>query len=88
VAAGFFGKHRPYGYLFGGSGGSYQTMGGAENTLGVWDGFVPFVIGSPNAIPSMLTVRMHALRVLRQRNKFPASWTRLAPAGAAIPMRN
>jgi hypothetical protein len=67
VAAGVYGEHRPYGYLFGGSGGAYQTMGAAENTSGVWDGFVPFVPGCNHAIPSMFTVRMHALRVLRQR---------------------
>lgn len=67
VAAGIYGEHRPFGYLFGGSGGAYQTMGAAENTSGVWDGFVPFVPGCNHAIPSMFTVRMHALRVLRQR---------------------
>jgi len=61
------GQHRPWGYLFGGSGGAYQTMGAAENTSGVWDGFVPFVPGCNHAIPSMFTARMHALRVLRQR---------------------
>ncbi|MFA7603134.1 MAG: hypothetical protein WCY29_09015 [Novosphingobium sp.] len=67
IAARIYGEHRPYGYLFGGSGGAYQTMGAAENTSGVWDGFVPFVPGCNHAIPSMFTVRMHALRVLRQR---------------------
>lgn len=67
VAAEVYGEHRPWGYLFGGSGGAYQTMGAAENTSGVWDGFVPFVPGCNHAIPSMFTVRMHALRVLRQR---------------------
>jgi hypothetical protein len=67
VAARIYGEHRPWGYLFGGSGGAYQTIGAAENTSGVWDGFVPFVPGCNHAIPSMFTVRMHALRVLRQR---------------------
>jgi len=67
VAARIYGPHRPYGYLFGGSGGSYQTMGAAENTRGVWDGFVPFVSGCNHSIPSMFTIRMHGLRVLRQR---------------------
>jgi len=69
VAADLYGDHRPFGYLFGGSGGSYQTIGAAENTDGVWDGFVAFVIATPNAIPSMFTVRMHALRILRQRDR-------------------
>ena len=49
-----------------GSGGGYRTIGGAENTTGVWDGVVPYVIGSPMAIPNMFTVRMHAQRVLRR----------------------
>ena len=69
VAREVYGDHRPWGYLFGGSGGAYQTMGAAQNTSGVWDGFVPFVPGCNHAIPSMFTVRMHALRVLRQRGK-------------------
>lgn len=67
VAGQMYGAHRAYGYLFGGSGGSYQAIGAAENTEGVWDGFVPFVMATPNAIPSMFTVRMHALRLLRER---------------------
>jgi hypothetical protein len=77
VAADIYGEHRPYGYLFGGSGGAYQTMGAAENTSGVWDGFVPFVPGCNHAIPSMFTVRMHALRVLRQR---PGVFAKIADA--------
>jgi hypothetical protein len=67
VAADMYGNHRPYGYAFGGSGGGYRTIGGAENTTGVWDGCVPYVIGSPMAIPNMFTVRMHAQRILRHR---------------------
>jgi hypothetical protein len=67
VAAQMYGDHRPYGYAYGGSGGGYRTIGGAENTSGVWDGFVPYVIGSPMAIPNMFTVRMHAQRILRDR---------------------
>ncbi|WP_034510420.1 hypothetical protein [Blastococcus sp. URHD0036] len=65
VAARLYGEHRPYGYLYGGSGGAFRTIGGAENTTGVWDGVVPFVPGSPVAIPNVFTVRMHAQRVLR-----------------------
>jgi hypothetical protein len=65
VAAQMYGEHRPYGYCYGGSGGGYRTIGGAENTTGVWDGFVPYVIGSPMAIPNMFTVRMQAQRILR-----------------------
>ncbi len=85
VAAGLYGDHRPFGYLFGGSGGAYQTMGAAEFTQGVWDGFVPFVPGCNHAIPSMFTVRMHALRVLRRRNRFPAIADAIAPGGSGDP---
>jgi len=67
VAAQMYGEHRPYGYAYGGSGGGYRTIGSAENTSGVWDGFVPYVIGSSMAIPNMFTVRMHAQRILRDR---------------------
>jgi hypothetical protein len=67
VAVGMYGPHRVYGYLYGGSGGGYRTIGAAENTRGVWDGFVPHVIGSPMAIPNVFTVRMHAQRILRDR---------------------
>ncbi|RPE77817.1 MULTISPECIES: hypothetical protein [unclassified Frondihabitans] len=65
-----FGAHRSYGYLFGGSGGAFRTIGAAENTTGAWDGFLPFVIGSPMAMPNVFSVRMHAQRILRDR--FPA----------------
>lgn len=64
VALKMYGGKRPYGYAYGGSGGGYRTLGGMENTQGVWDGAVPFVIGSPMAIPNMFTVRMYAQRVL------------------------
>ena len=78
-------EHRPYGYLFGGSGGAYQTLGAAENTEGVWDGFVPFVPGCDHAIPSMFTVRMHALRVLRRRGRLALVADAVAPGGSGDP---
>jgi PKD domain len=53
VAALLYGDDAPVrGYLYGGSGGAYQTLGGIENTSGAWDGAVPFVPGTPNAIPN------------------------------------
>ena len=75
-----YGEHRPYGYAYGGSGGGFRTIGGAENTTGVWDGFVPYVIGSPMAIPNMFTVRMHAQRILRHR--FDAIVDAVEPGGS------
>lgn len=85
VAAELYGDHRPYGYLFGGSGGSYQVMGSAQNTSGVWDGFLPYVLGTPNAAPSVFTVRTHALRVLRRENRFPAIMDAISPGGSGDP---
>ncbi|MGO9933299.1 MAG: hypothetical protein ACLPV8_16020, partial [Steroidobacteraceae bacterium] len=85
VAAELYGEHRAFGYLFGGSGGSYQVIGSAQNTKGVWDGFVPFVMATPNAVPSMFTVRMHALRVLRKRGKWPAVMDAIDPGGSGDP---
>ena len=79
------GQHRPFGYLFGGSGGAYQTVGAAENTQGVWDGFVPFVPGCDHAIPSMMSARMHALRELRRRDMFPVIADAYEPGGSGDP---
>lgn len=80
VAAQLYGGKRPFGYAFGGSGGAYRTVGGIENTEGVWDGVVPYVLGSPMAIPNVFTVRMHAMRVLH--DKFPQIIDALEPGGS------
>jgi len=52
VAVQMYGGKRPYGYAYGGSGGAYRTVGSFENTSGVWDGVVPYVLGSTMAIPT------------------------------------
>ncbi len=49
LAMAMYGCDRPYGYIFGGSGGGFRSMGSMENTSDVWDGAVPYVIGSPMA---------------------------------------
>ncbi|STZ49489.1 Uncharacterised protein [Myroides odoratimimus] len=67
IAAEIYGDHRPYGYCFGGSGGAYRTIGSIENTDGVWDGAVPYIMGSPMAIPNVFSVRMHAMRILKDK---------------------
>jgi hypothetical protein len=82
VAARIYGDHRPFGYLYGGSGGAYQTIGGAEHTEGVWDGFMPYVLGCNAATPCNWTPRMQALRVLRRRNKFPDVMDAIDPGGS------
>lgn len=80
VAIQIFGGHRPYGYCFGGSGGAYRTIGGLENTDGVWDGAVPYVVVSPMAIPNVFTVRMYAMRVLH--DKLPQIIDAVEPGGS------
>jgi hypothetical protein len=80
VAQQLYGPHRVYGYAFGGSGGAYRTLGGIENTEGVWDGAVPYVFGSPVAIPNVFCVRMHAMRILK--DKFPQIVDSLEPGGS------
>lgn len=48
LAAKYYGTSKTIsGYLYGPSGGSYQTIGAAENTTDVWQGFVPMVQGVP-----------------------------------------
>ncbi|MCW1429496.1 hypothetical protein [Novosphingobium sp. JCM 18896] len=83
LALEMYGGKRPYGYAYGGSGGGYRTIGSIENTRGVWDGVVPYVIGSTMAIPNMFTVRMQALRVLR--DKFPGIIDAMEPGGSGDP---
>jgi hypothetical protein len=83
VAAEIYGPHRTYGYLYGGSGGAYQTVTSAEMTTGVWDGFVPYVMGSPQSIPNCFTVRVNALRVLK--DKWPSIIDAIEPGGSGDP---
>ena len=74
---------RPFGYAYGGSGGGFRTIGSIESTTGVWDGVVPYVIGSTMAIPNMFTVRMHAMRLLK--DKFPQIIDAVEPGGSGDP---
>ncbi len=66
VAQQLFGEHRPFGYIYGGSGGGYKTMICFENN-DAWDGAVPYVIGMPMSIPYNFTARAHARRILRHK---------------------
>ncbi len=79
VAMQMYGGKRPYGYAFGGSGGSYRTIGGFENT-DVWDGAVPFVMPTPHAVPTMFTVRLNALRLVG--DKFAKVVDAVEPGGS------
>lgn len=82
VAGELFGEHRPCGYIFGGSGGAFKAIACVQNTKGIWDGSVPLVIGSPMAIPNMFTVRVHAMRLLR--NKMERIIDAAAPGGGDL----
>lgn len=64
VAMELYGCPRPYGYVFGGSGGGYKTMACIENT-NAWDGACPYVIGSPVSLPNTITMHAQGQRVLR-----------------------
>lgn len=80
LAAEMYGPHRPYGYVYGGSGGAFKTLSCVETQAGVWDGSVPFVHGSPVAIPYVFTVQAHAMRILGP--KFPQIVDALEPGGS------
>lgn len=57
-------EKRPYGYCFGGSGGSFKAIGCLENTEGIWDGGVPYVIANPMGAPNNFVPRARVMRVL------------------------
>ncbi len=83
LAQEMYGSKRIYGYIYGGSGGGYRTMGSIENTNGVWDGAVPFVLGTPMASPNNFSIRMHAMRILK--NKFPQIVDAMDAGGSGNP---
>ena len=80
LAEEMYGPHRPFGYVYGGSGGAFKTLGCMETHADVWDGGVPFVHGSPVAIPNVFTVQAHAMRILWDR--FPAIVDAIDPGGS------
>jgi hypothetical protein len=82
LAGEMYGAKRIYGYLYGGSGGAYRTFGSIENTI-VWDGAVPFVAGSPMASPNNFSIRMHAMRLLK--DKFPQIVDAMDAGGSGDP---
>ena len=79
IAEQMYGGNRPYGYAFGGSGGCFKTLSGFENTT-AWEGAVPFVCGSPMAIPNVFTVRILAMRILK--DKFASVVDATEPGGS------
>ncbi|WP_462402412.1 Tat pathway signal sequence domain protein [Pseudomonas sp. Marseille-QA0332] len=85
VARDYYAGSRPkvYGYVYGGSGGSYQTIAAMENSVGVWDGAVPYVIGTPTSIPNNFFARVFARVVLS--NKAAAISDAMKPGGSGDP---
>ena len=80
LAAEMYGGHRPYGYLYGGSGGSLKTLAGFEGAPDVWDGAVPFVMGIPQSMPNTFSSQALAMRVLERR--FPQIIDAIEPGGS------
>ncbi len=60
-----YGCPRPFGYVYGGSGGGYKSIACIENTS-AWDGAVPFVIGSPVSLPNTIALHVQGQRTLRR----------------------
>ena len=85
VAADYYhhGNRKIYGYLYGPSGGSFQTTGAAENTSGVWEGFVPTVQGVPMSGPYTFFIRAMARLVLADKAEQIADAVR--PGGSGNP---
>jgi len=84
IAADYYGSSdQIYGYVYGGSGGSFQTIGAIENTSGVWDGAVPYITGVPTAIPNTFFTRAFARFVLE--DKAPLIADAVSPGGSGDP---
>lgn len=86
IAADYYGTETSiHGYIWGGSGGSYQTIAAMENTAGVWAGGVPFIVGNPTSIPNNFFIRSYARIMLRAKAKQIAD--AVAPGGDGDPYR-
>ena len=72
-----------HGYIYGASGGSYQTIAAMENTSGIWDGGVPMVIGAMTSIPNNFFIRAFARLILS--DKAPLIADAVAPGGSGNP---
>lgn len=80
-------EHRPYGYIYGGSGGSYMTICTLQQTRGIWDGGVPFISANHMATPYTYDARILALRLIRDTgvNRFPDVMDAIDPGGSGNP---
>lgn len=84
LAAKYYGwSGRIYGYIYGGSGGSYQTIGALEGSEGIWDGAVPYITGVPTSIPNNFFIRAFARFVLEKKAQRIAD--AVSPGGSGDP---
>ncbi|KAL4981677.1 hypothetical protein BDW68DRAFT_196167 [Aspergillus falconensis] len=58
-----------HGYIYGGSGGSLQTIGAIENTVGVWDGGIALIQAIPMSNPNNWAIRALAGIVLDTKSE-------------------
>ncbi|KAH6988578.1 hypothetical protein EDB80DRAFT_865564 [Ilyonectria destructans] len=72
-----------YGYVYGGSGGSYQVIGAMENTFGVWDGSVALIQAVPISDPYNWCIR--ALGGLVLESKAAEIIDAVSPGGGGDP---
>ena len=74
VAAEMYGGHRPFGYVFGGSGGAYKTISSFENAPGVWEGTLPSFTRHRQTFP--VPSRRKILRSAYWARSLRGSWMR------------
>ncbi|TRY17710.1 Tat pathway signal sequence domain protein [Tessaracoccus rhinocerotis] len=84
LAADYYAQEGPiHGYLYGPSGGSFQTLGAAENTTGVWDGFVSMVQAVPQ--PTSYQFQARAAGDLILTDKAAQIQAAMLPGGSGDP---
>ncbi|KAF4471780.1 hypothetical protein FALBO_1290 [Fusarium albosuccineum] len=72
-----------FGYSYGGSGGSLQTIGGIENTVGVWDGCVTLIQAVPMSNPNNWPIRaLSGLILTDKKDKIKDAFS---PGGSGDP---
>ena len=82
IAKNYYGYDKKiYGYLYGGSGGSMQSIGALEAESGlVWDGIIPFITGAPVSMGNF-DIRRFARAVLDEKCSLIADVVRPGGSG-------
>ena len=80
LAQEMYGGGRPYGYVYGGSGGGFKSTACVENAKSVWDGAVPFITGARSRFRMSSACRL--TRCASSRASSRASSTHLEPGGS------